>query len=655
MNVNEKLLNKEISHAIDVLGYSNAVTKKIIQILNSADASLYSKLTAELNKVIPSPEKISRIKALLRSVNDLNTSAYAKVSDKLKSDLRKFTASEVEYQQNLIGSVQPVKVLPISPEAAYASAIATPFQGKFLSEFLSGMETQKANLIRDAVRIGFIESQTTGEIVNKIRGTKALNYTDGIMNITRANAESVVLTAIAHTANVAQQALYDANEDIIKGYRYTATLDTRTTELCASRDGNYYPLGEPKPAIPAHFRCRSRYVAVIKSFKELGLDVDLPESTRASMDGQVPAKTTYQEWLKNQSVDRQNEVLGVTKAQLFREGKLTLDKFVSPTGHVYTIDELKQRNAKAFEAIQVVQAISEPVQLTWKKDTPQARFHDASFKDAPEYMVNAIVKYDDQLKGVTEKKGGTYYSSSKTIENPAPDSIKNQGTWRHEYGHFLDNVLSDGKQTYRSSQKDFDDILKAETAEILINAGFGRRSKSQIEFNVKRKAEIEALQQEMANMDILEADKFVTAKAKEIGFNLDNLDKFFRQETTYIDSDTTTMYRKALMLDAIKNKDVSSFMVSLNGIDDRANYRKGNIGKFSDLVGSATRNKLLGWGTNGNGGHSNAYYRARSDRANTEVFANLTALYGSPNKFWTDVVDVFYPQTGKLYKGILND
>lgn len=671
MNVNEKILNREISHAIDVLGYSNSVSQKVIKLLNRADVDLFNRLTTELNKVTPSPEKLSRIKALLRSVNDLNATAYSKVSDQLKSDLRKFSAAEVEYQQNLIGSVQPVKVLPIAPEAAYAAAIATPFQGKFLSEFLAGMETQKANLIRDAVRIGFIESQTTGEIVNRIRGTRALNYTDGILNITRANAESVVLTAIAHTANVAQQALYDANEDIIKGYRYTATLDTRTTELCASRDGNYYPLGEPKPAIPAHFRClpadslilarcgisgvskrwfdgdmiviktatnrelsctpnhpiltnrgwvaaeslnfadkiicdggsewlapiidgnnnnvitsihnvteafiglsdvltvpvptaapdfhgdgidgevaiistyrflrdgfdatidkhimqsnlvmrnlrksklifncsfrnflkclfsnssnrvsifckglpclkwgyshscklllttvscfnvkafksifynigrnikslsnsfnanpaikhidggydinvslpsinsnnscgfdssiedisrdieladnlisgnickvfsdslvefkrvsfsghvynldtvegwysangivthncRSRYVAVIKSFKELGLDADIPASTRASMDGQVPDKTTYQEWLKKQSVARQNEVLGVTKAQLFRDGKLTLDKFVSPTGHVYTLDQLKERNAKAFDKI----------------------------------------------------------------------------------------------------------------------------------------------------------------------------------------------------------------------------------------------------------------------------------------------------------------
>jgi SPP1 gp7 family putative phage head morphogenesis protein len=380
MNVNEKLLNKEISHAIDVLGYSNAITKKIINILNKADVDLFNRLTLELNKVIPSPEKISRIKALLRSVNDINSNAYTKVSDQLNLDLKQFSQEEVSYQQKLIGSVQPVKVLPISAEAVYAAAIATPFQGKFLKEFLSGMETQKANLIRDAVRIGFIESQTTGEIVNKIRGTKALNYTDGIMNISRANAESVVLTAIAHTANVAQQALYDANEDIIKGYRYTATLDTRTTELCASRDGNYYPLGEPKPSIPAHFRCRSRYVAVIKSFKELGLDVDLPESTRASMDGQVPAKTTYQEWLKKQSVERQNEVLGVTKAKLFREGGLPIDKFVSPSGHVYTLNELKIRNAKAFDAITPDNFIRSP-NLTEQEKTVETKFYNAITAD----------------------------------------------------------------------------------------------------------------------------------------------------------------------------------------------------------------------------------------------------------------------------------
>jgi SPP1 gp7 family putative phage head morphogenesis protein len=386
MDANEKLLNNEISHAIDVLGYSNAVTQKIIGLLNRADGDLYDKLTSELNKINPSPEKVNRINALLKSVNTLNAQIYSQVSDQLTLDLKRFTNAEVDYQQNLIANAQPLKVLPIAPEAAYSAAMAMPFQGKLLSEFMSGLEAQKATLIKDAVRMGFIESQTTGEIVRKIRGTKALKYTDGIMNITRSNAESVVITAIAHHANVAQNKVYETNSDIIKGYRYTATLDTRTTELCASRDGKFYKIGDKKPALPAHFRCRSRYVPVLKSFQEMGLDVNLPESTRASLNGQVPAKTSYQEWLKKQPVDRQNEVLGVTKAKLFRDGGLTIDKFVSPAGHVYTIDELKIRNAKAFDQIVPDNLIRSP-NLNAKERAVETAFYNEIKADKQGLMV----------------------------------------------------------------------------------------------------------------------------------------------------------------------------------------------------------------------------------------------------------------------------
>lgn len=348
---NDKLLNEEVSHTIDTLGYGNNVTKKIISILNKADVDIFAQLTKELDKINPNAFKIARLDQLLKSVQKLNAQAYAQVSKTLDKELKGFSESEVDYQQNLIKNVQPLSVLPISPEVAYAAAIDTPFQGKLLSEFIANLEDGKATLIKDAVRMGIIESQTTADIVRRIRGTQAMKYNDGILNVTRANAESVVLTAISHTANMAQQKVYEANNDIIKGYRYTATLDTRTTELCASRDGNFYKIGAPKPAIPAHFRCRSRYVPVLKSFKEMGIDVKLPESTRASLDGQVPAKMNYQEWLKKQSVERQNDVLGVTKAKLFREGGLTLDKFVSKNGHVYTLDELKIRNANAFDMI----------------------------------------------------------------------------------------------------------------------------------------------------------------------------------------------------------------------------------------------------------------------------------------------------------------
>jgi hypothetical protein len=349
-SVNEKLFDESVAHTIDLLGYSNAVVRKMIRLLNATDADLMMQLMSKLDTLPASSFTIERLDQLLASVRYLNSQAYDTVSKELESALQELAAYEVDYQQKLLTVTIPVPVASVSADAVYAAAIARPFQGRLLKEWMQGLEQNKSAIIRDAVRIGYIESQTTSEIVKRIRGTRALNYEDGLLKITRTNTESVVLTALAHTSNYAQQAFYSANSEVIKGLRYTATLDTRTTLFCSSHDGTVYALGKPHPAIPHHWRCRSRYIAVTKSFKDLGLNIkEFSQSTRASMDGQVPESLTYEAWLKKQSIDRQNDVLGVTKATLFRKGDLPLDRFISKQGHEYTIAELKARDAEAFK------------------------------------------------------------------------------------------------------------------------------------------------------------------------------------------------------------------------------------------------------------------------------------------------------------------
>lgn len=75
----------------------------------------------------------------------------------------------------------------------------------------------------------------------------------------------------------------------------------------------------------------------------------IKRDTRASMNGQVPKKQTYQTWLKRQPVEFQNDVLGPTRAKLFREGGLSLDRFIEPTtGAGLTLDEIKSRNKEAW-------------------------------------------------------------------------------------------------------------------------------------------------------------------------------------------------------------------------------------------------------------------------------------------------------------------
>jgi SPP1 gp7 family putative phage head morphogenesis protein len=348
--VNEKLLSEIVAHEIDVLGYGNSVSRKIIKILNKSDENIFARLNKIIDALPTTTINVKRIDKLLQPIVKANNEAYYQARRELQNEMREFTDQELDFQTEIVNKESPVPIKTIAPEQVYAAALAKPFQGELLSEFFAKLSEQKATLITNAVRMGLIEGQTTSAIVKQIRGTRALQFKDGVLAITRRNAESVVLTSLAHFQNFAQESLYDANDDIIKGFRYTATLDTRTTELCASRDGNFYKIGEPKPAIPAHYRCRSRYVPVLKSFRELGLDADeFTPSTRASMDGQVPDKLTYSDWLSKQSVARQSKVLGKAKAELFRDGKLPLDKFVAPSGHVYTLDQLKELNKSAFD------------------------------------------------------------------------------------------------------------------------------------------------------------------------------------------------------------------------------------------------------------------------------------------------------------------
>ncbi|WP_187275389.1 hypothetical protein [Methylobacterium sp. WL6] len=153
---------------------------------------------------------------------------------------------------------------------------------------------------------------------------------------------------MTHIAAGASEATYERNADLISGVRWVSVLDSRTTPVCMARDGKVYEPGKgPRP--PAHWRCRSTTTPVIKSFRDLGIDLDeVPAGTRASMDGQVPADLTYGAWLAKQPASVQDEILGPTKGLLFRKGEVPVDRFVDRSGHAYTIDELRRRERGAF-------------------------------------------------------------------------------------------------------------------------------------------------------------------------------------------------------------------------------------------------------------------------------------------------------------------
>jgi hypothetical protein len=63
----------------------------------------------------------------------------------------------------------------------------------------------------------------------------------------------------------------------------------------------------------------------------------------------VPATTTYEQWLKRQPASFQDTVLGPSRGKLFRNGDLSIGRFVDSQGRTLTLDELRRLEPQAFE------------------------------------------------------------------------------------------------------------------------------------------------------------------------------------------------------------------------------------------------------------------------------------------------------------------
>lgn len=357
---NQRLRDLQVDHAVDLRGYSVNVVRRMIAVLNRADAALFSELVVRLRTMTPETFTIERLDAMLDSVQALNRAAYARVDAELRGELRGLSEAEVLFQRAaLLTSLPPAfPIASVSVDVAYAAAMSRPFQGALLREFLADQSLKKGRMIRQAVADGFVQGQTTDAIVRKLRGTRAANYADGLLEITRRDAQTIVRTALAHTASFAQQQVFDANASLFKGYLWVSTLDLRTTSECQVRDGKEYTL-DFKPvghsyawgAGPGrlHYNCRSARTPITMSWRDLGVPMDefLPED-RASMDGTVPAAQDYAEWLAKQSAARQDEALGPARGKLFRAGGLSLKELYDAQGAELTLDELRARRPTAF-------------------------------------------------------------------------------------------------------------------------------------------------------------------------------------------------------------------------------------------------------------------------------------------------------------------
>lgn len=297
----------------------------------------------------------SRLERLLVSVeSDLNA-IYGRYWDELSGNLIDLGEYEAEFEARSLNQVlDNFETVVPAPAQVKAAVFAAPLSvrgadgGKLLEPFIKDWSNNEIKRVSGAIRQGFYEGQTTSQILQAVRGTKANQYRDGILAISNRGAAAMVRTAIQHTASIARQETWKANPEVVKSVRWVSTLDGRTTQTCRSLDGTLWPIGKgPRP--PIHIACRSTTVAELD-----GRFAFLKEgATRSSKDGYVSADLTYYEWLKKQPEAFQIEAVGKTRAKLLRSGGLTAERFaelnLGRNFEPLTLKQMRKLEPLAFE------------------------------------------------------------------------------------------------------------------------------------------------------------------------------------------------------------------------------------------------------------------------------------------------------------------
>jgi SPP1 gp7 family putative phage head morphogenesis protein len=401
-------------NAIDLNRYSNSVARRVMNAYNDIiiDAANQLRTIDELT----APVKAARLRSILAQLKESLGTWAGDATEITALELQGLTELQSEFVTEQLRKVLPagsrdaVRTVEISPQFAQSVVTTDPtqlnvvalsddlFEAVYGSEALArqagtgafsltatkgtmitlpngstvekafrGIATDQAERFSQVVRNGLLTGETTPSIAKRLIGNlqfgeeaKTVRQLVAAGGQATAVADNQVMalvrTSINQVANSASQQVYEANQDITKKYRYVATLDSRTSRICAALDGREFEYGKG-PMPPQHFNCRSTTVPII--------DPDiLPPSTiakRASADGPVPINTSYGQWLAEKQKGetnadlraRQEKTLGPGKVPYFNRlvdkygAKDAMAKLVRDDGSELTLEQLRKRYGPA--------------------------------------------------------------------------------------------------------------------------------------------------------------------------------------------------------------------------------------------------------------------------------------------------------------------
>lgn len=160
---------------------------------------------------------------------------------------------------------------------------------KTIGKYMANIYTQYEDQIKDVFVNGIV------------RGDSYEMMTDGLANATGLSKRKSELVIRTEANAIFNESIKDVIQEnpLVKGYRFRAVLDAKTSKICQKHDGEYIPKDKIKPGVnfpPLHPNCRSTVTTVLVDEDERKDTMQRYTKNGRNQWEKVPPGMTYQEY-----------------------------------------------------------------------------------------------------------------------------------------------------------------------------------------------------------------------------------------------------------------------------------------------------------------------------------------------------------------------
>jgi len=456
MSINDKIYDRIVDHMSDVRLYEEGVQIQNRRILRRHRKNLKDLLRGNIRT------------SLNKEVNRFGKELLAHKTNTLKE----FSTSQLDFHSdNLYKETKDFyRVTKPKTKEILAEITGPTMKGsKSISQNVKNISAGELVRMQTKVRAGLAKGLSQNEIINDVLKTT---------KITEFQAKTLTRTAITSTQTAALRKVAEDNKDLLKGFMFTAILDSRTSPVCTHHNGKLYDVDDKRFVPPLHWNCRSSLVPVLKSKEDLLETANvkrtiLSKKKDESLTGVAPKLENFGSWLKRQPMNIQEKMLGSMDAvELFRRGKLKADQFVTPKGRALSIQALRNKAAQATAVYKPKQRVREQA-FRIDAARPSSLTRSAKYKDELRQMF--ILDSDDYSKtmSLTDYKGtslvgkqtsrrrvGNEFDEKNFSADPLTGEIKNNNLYDPDYNLYQERLdFMRNSKTLNADEKQFIESL----------------------------------------------------------------------------------------------------------------------------------------------------------------------------------------------------